>query len=188
MIAAFARVAVDVGAGDGHASLLRARRDPAIFAIAIDPSVDRLRDGARAALRQKLDNTLFVVSSIEALPRELHARADEVSVSFPWGSLLSGIVRATSDVLDPLAHLAKIDALVTMLLSVAPQDGRRTGLPTLDVAALAANAAAYRAAGFAIERCALASRDEVIVSASSWAKRLGHDREVIALMLRRVAA
>lgn len=50
-----------------------------------------------------LEHALFVASSIEAPPRDLHARADEVSVSLTWGALLRGVVRASTDVLDRLA-------------------------------------------------------------------------------------
>ncbi len=187
LTAACARIVVDVGAGDGHASLRLARRDSATFAIAIDPSVDRLRESARTALRQKIANVLFVVASIEVLPDELRQRADEVTVSFPWGTLLAGVVRASADVLGPLARLAKPDALVRILLSVEPRDAHTTGLPPVAVATLMANANTYRDAGFAIEHCADATREEIAQVGSSWGKRLGADRHVVMLVLRRLA-
>ena len=178
---------MDVGAGDGHASLRAARDDPDTFAIALDPSVDRLRDGARTALRQKLVNALFVVASIEQLPCELDGRADAVTITLPWGSLLRGVVQADIAVLGPLARLTKARTPVRILLSVEPTD-RATGLPPLDLASLRGNAGAYAQAGFLLERCADATPDEISGSGSTWAQRLanGKDRCIFAMTLRRV--
>jgi 16S rRNA (adenine(1408)-N(1))-methyltransferase len=174
-----------VGAGDGHASLTAARRAADTFAIALDASTDRLRDGARAALRQRLPNALFVVASIEQLPHELDGRADAVTISFPWGSLLRGLVTADPCVMVPLARLAKPGATVRVLLSVEPSDAA-AGLRPLDAATLRANAAAYRAAGFRLERCDIAMAQEIRAAGSSWAKRLGQDRRVFVIELRRM--
>ena len=163
-----------------------ARQDPSAFAIAVDPAIDRLRDGARTALRRKVANALFVVAAVEALPSELDGRADEITVNFPWGTLLRGIVGAEAYVLDPLARLARPDTRVRALLSVEPRDGA-SGLAALDAEGFAAQSEAYRRAGFALEHCRVASRDEIAASGSSWAKRLGERRCVFALELRRKA-
>ena len=178
---------MDVGAGDGHASLRAARNDPTTFAIALDPSIDRLRDGARTALREKLRNALFAVASIEQLPCELAGRADAVTITLPWGSLLRGIVQAEPAVLGPLARLTKVRAAVRVLLSVEPSD-RATGLPPLGLATLRGNAGIYAQAGFLLERCADATPDEIGGSGSSWARRLanGEERRIFAMTLRRV--
>ncbi len=173
-----------MGAGDGHASLRVARGRPDTLAVALDPSADRLRDGARTALRRRLPNALFVVASIERLPHELDGRADAVTITLPWGSLLRGIVAADPCVLLPLARLAKPDADVRILLSVEPADAA-TGLPPLEAATLRANAPAYAAADLRLVRCDAATAEEISASGSSWAKRLGADRRVFALELRR---
>lgn len=128
---------------------------------------------------------LFVVASIEQLPCELEERADEVTINLPWGSLLSGLVCATESVLAPLARLARPGARVSALLSVTPRDAATTGLPAIEAAALRSRAGTYRDAGFVIERCGPATRTEIAASGSSWAKRLGRERDVVALVLRR---
>lgn len=145
-----------------------------------------MRDGARTALRQKIANVLFVVSSIEDGPCELDGAADEITVSFPWGSLLRGIVRAQSSVLLPLAGLAKSGAVVRILLSVEDRDSR-TGLMADEMRSLHEKAAAYVSAGFVIERSAIATAAEIARRASSWAKRLGPARTVHAITLRRLS-
>ncbi|HKW77579.1 MAG TPA: class I SAM-dependent methyltransferase [Candidatus Limnocylindria bacterium] len=172
-----------MGAGDGHASLRAARKDPTLLAIAMDPSSDRLRDASRAAARQSIANGLFVVAAIEQLPTELTGRADEVTINFPWGTLLTGLVKGETSVLAPLARLAKAGAPVRMLLSVGERD-RSTGLPPLDPDTLEARAPAYARAGFDVAECRAATADEVAGSNSSWARRLGR-RPVCALVLRR---
>jgi 16S rRNA (adenine(1408)-N(1))-methyltransferase len=174
---------IDVGAGDGHATIRLARTEPRTLAIALDASFDRMRDGARIAQKRTLANALFVVSSIEAAPRELDRTADEISINFPWGSLLRGIVRAEPSVLQPLARLARPSAPVRILLSVEERDGA-TGLAALDTTRLARNASAYAAAGFGLSRCTIATPAERACG-SSWSKRLSADRQVLALTLRR---
>ena len=44
------------------------------------------RDGRGAVL----PNALFVVAAAERVPAELHGLADELTILFPWGSLLRG--------------------------------------------------------------------------------------------------
>ena len=141
---------MDVGAGDGHASLHVARNEASTLAIALDPSIDRLRDGARTAMRGKLPN----------------AQADPA-------------------VIRPLARLAKAGAAVRVLVSVKHSDAA-IGLPPLDATALRNNAAALSACGFRLDRCEPATTAEIRASGSSWARRLGEDRHVFALELRRV--
>jgi len=147
--------------------------------------MDMLRDGARIALRRRVPNALFVVAAIEQLPSELDRRADVVTVNFPWGSLLRGLVRADDAVLGPLARLAKCGAPLHALLSVEPRD-RASGLATAHPKTLVANAPAYARAGFDLLECRAATRGDVDASGSSWAKRLGRDRAVVALALRRM--
>ncbi len=175
-----------MGAGDGSATIRAARSDPSELAIALDASMDALRGGSRIALRRHLTNTLFAVCAIEQLPVGLDRIADLVTVNFPWGSLLRGIVCADDAVMRPLAALAKPGAEVRVLLSVETRD--RVGwVPTVDTALLARNAARYRGAGLAIAACHAAAEAELRESGSSWAKRLGagRSRTATALTLRR---
>ena len=87
-----------MGAGDGGYALHRARTEPATFAIAIDASPDALADGAWRAKRRGLRNVAFLVEGVERLPPDLAAIADEVTVHFPWGSLLRGVLEAEASV------------------------------------------------------------------------------------------
>jgi 16S rRNA (adenine(1408)-N(1))-methyltransferase len=163
-----------------------ARTEPQTLAIALDPSIDRLRVAARSALRDKMGNVLFAVARIEDAPCELDGAADRITVSFPWGSLLRGIVRAEPSVLAPLARLAKPGACIEVLLSVETRDAA-SGLEPSDLAELPTRADAFARCGLVIERLGIATEDEIVASGSSWGKRLGGSRRVSALRLRRLA-
>ena len=175
-----------MGAGDGAATVRAAQNDPGALAIALDASVDALARGSATARRRGLQNALFVVSAIEALPQQLDGVAHAVTVNFPWGSLLRGIASGHEAVIGPLARLARPGASIRVLLSVEARD-RLAGVPAVDAASLARNAAAYAQAGLAVLSCGPASDAELRASASSWAKRLaaGRSRAVIALTFRR---
>ena len=126
------------------------------------------------------------MASIEDAPCELDGAADRITISFPWGSLLRGIVRAEPAVLGPLARLAKPGARIDVLLSIESRDGG-SGLCPDDLTGIASRAEAFARCGLVIERLGIANEDEIAASGSSWAKRLGARRRVSALRLRRLA-
>lgn len=166
---------MDVGAGDGGYVLYRARSEPATFAIAIDGSPDALASGAWRAKRARLANAAFLVGGVESLPRELAEVADEVTVHFPWGSLLRGLLDADPAVLGPLACLLKRDARMRVLLSATGHDGYADASPEV----LRRMAPRYLGCGLELEQARAAEASDVAASRSSWAKRLGTSRPVV---------
>ena len=148
-------------------------------------STDGLRDGARAALRGRITNALLVVAAIERVPSELAGRADEITLNFPWGSLLRGIVRAEPAVLRGLAALARPGAPLRLLLSIGARDAA-SGVRPEDLLGIRLCAGRFADAGLWLERCQQATTDEVNASGSSWAKRLGARRPVLSMRLRRL--
>jgi 16S rRNA (adenine(1408)-N(1))-methyltransferase len=153
-----------------------ALREPTTLAIGVDADAASMREtsrrAARAAKKGGLPNALFVVAAVEALPDELHAIADDVRVTFPWGSLLRGVVGADATVLAGIARVAKPGGEVRAMFSVTELDG-------LDI-----TDAIYRAAferyGLRVIEERPATADEIAATGSSWAKRLraGVDRPV----------
>jgi 16S rRNA (adenine(1408)-N(1))-methyltransferase len=109
---------VDLGTGDGRALLRAARHDPWTLFIGIDADAASMRDSTRKAARSKggVPNALFVVSAVESLPEDLAAIADEVRITFPWGSLLLGVLGHDADVLAGIARIAKPGAPIRVLL------------------------------------------------------------------------
>jgi hypothetical protein len=103
-----------------------------------------------------------------------------LTVNFPWGSLLHGILGRDDAVLAGIAQLLAPGAVGLVLVSVVPRDG----VPA--VPSLGALRATYARHGLELIGVRPATRDEVIASRSSWAKRLraGTARPVTLLRLR----
>jgi 16S rRNA (adenine(1408)-N(1))-methyltransferase len=177
---------VDVGAGDGGYVLHRARTEPTTFAIAIDASPDVLAAGAWRAKRSHLGNAAFLVDGVERLPPELACLADEVTVHFPWGSLLRGLVDgSTTAIIGPIAFLMKPGAELRVLMSANERDGLCEITPSLVVS----NRVAYAEHGLHLIEAEWASARMVAESRSAWAKRLalGRARRAVFARYRRDA-
>jgi 16S rRNA (adenine(1408)-N(1))-methyltransferase len=171
---------VDLGAGDGGYVLHRARTEPTTFAIAIDASPDALASGAWRAKRARLINAAFLVEGVERLPRGLECLADEVTVQFPWGSLLRGLVDGSGCVIEPIANLMRASADLRLLMSAVDRDGFRDLTPAL----VTAGRDAYARHGLRLTQAGWASTTTVAESRSAWAKRLAIGRARPAVIAR----
>jgi 16S rRNA (adenine(1408)-N(1))-methyltransferase len=161
---------VDVGAGDGRYALAAAGADS--LAIAVDAHGPAMASAWRRVQRQRLDNVLLVVAQAEALPPELDGLADAVTVHFPWGSLLRGVLEVEAPVASGLARVAKPGADVTAVLSVTDRE-RALGLPLPDERLEPVLAERYAAHGLTLVEWRPATRQEIEATRSSWARRLG---------------
>jgi 16S rRNA (adenine(1408)-N(1))-methyltransferase len=132
-----------------------------------------------------------VVASAEAIPHDLAGRVDDLTIQFPWASLLRGTLALDDTVAAGIAALLAPAGRVTALVAPAPRD--RLDLPTgadlLDGAGPALGAR-WSAHGLAASRPRAATTGEVAASGSSWAKRLlagggARDRTVVRFTLRR---
>jgi 16S rRNA (adenine(1408)-N(1))-methyltransferase len=174
---------VDLGTGDGRSVLHLARRDPHALVIGIDAVAASMRDASRRAARPAAkggwSNVVFVVAAVESLPTELTSVADEVRVTFPWGSLLRGVLGADEAALEGVARVAKRGAQIRALISVTERDG----LGVDPDAGCALLSSIYRASGLRLVEARPATREEIAGANSSWAKRLraGVDRPVTML-------
>ena len=86
--AGYRQTTVDLGAGDGRFVRYLASRHPRFGAI----GVDLCEANFKIASRQAAGNALFVVADALALPDELSRVATRVTINFPWGSLLRGLL------------------------------------------------------------------------------------------------
>jgi len=125
----------------------------------------------RRIQRRRVENVLLVVARAEELPSELDGLADAITVHFPWGSLLRGVLVADADIAGGLARIARPGAGVTAVLSVTDRE-RSLGLPVVDDGLGPALAAGYAAHGLTLVDWRPATRGEVEATRSSWAKRL----------------
>jgi len=179
-------VIVDVGTGDGRAVLARAAADPSILSIGIDAVAAAMTRSSRRARRRRLENARFFVEAAERLPGPLAGSASLVTITFPWGSLLRGVLGLEPGILGAIRGLLRPEGRFEILLSVTPRD-RVDGVAAFDAGAKASVASAARAAGLDLLSARSATPEDLGVTHSSWARRLG-DRPVWRLDLVRAAA
>jgi 16S rRNA (adenine(1408)-N(1))-methyltransferase len=159
-------MAVDAGTGDGRYPLHVARARADVLAIGLDSSSDALAYAARRAVRKRLPNLLLVREPIENVG--LESVADEVTVHFPWGSLLRGALAEDENVFAAICRLPRPGGALTLLLSVTARDGRAP-LTESDVARVTR---AYRSCGLVLAARRAVVRADVEAARSSWGKRL----------------
>ena len=125
-----------------------------------------------------LPNVAFAVAAAESLPEDLAAVADRVTVQFPWGSLLRGILCGEGPVLANLARIASPGATLRLLWSVTDRDRAALGPMPASPAEQP-----FAAAGFEVRDLRPAIVSEIDAAGSSWAKRLraGVDRPAMLL-------
>jgi 16S rRNA (adenine(1408)-N(1))-methyltransferase len=143
---------------------------------------DASRRAARPPMKGGLPNALFVVASAETPPAALAGRVRELTVQFPWASLLRGTLALDDAVATGIAGLLAPAGRMTALVAPAARDGL-AGLPTtadlLDGAAPAL-AARWLAHGVVLTDLREATAAEVAASGSTWAKRLLAGRSAAA--------
>jgi 16S rRNA (adenine(1408)-N(1))-methyltransferase len=174
-------VTVDLGTGDGRAVLRAARADPTRLFVGVDADAASMRPAARRAHRAALENAVFVVAAVESLPPDLAAVADHVTISFPWGSLLRGLVGAGARVLPAISRLCRTGATVQAIWSLTARDASAAIAPDPDWLV-----DRFDAEGLQVVELREASLEEIAATGSSWAKRLGAGRDRPATLLRAV--
>ena len=171
----YPRVRLDLGTGDGRYVHFLADKHPDWFIIGVDSCRENLHDHSRA----KLPNMLFIIASAQNLPREFSGRISHITINFPWGSLLEGLLTADA-------------ALMNGMLSVSKQNTQ------IDVHL---NGGALAAAGTSLEdgsktihenmnRCGWSVTDPHLIDPdalrnfpTTWAKRLAYGRDPRAMAL-----
>ena len=174
---------VDIGTGDGRAVLDRARAEPWAFVIGLDANASAMAEASNRAFRERVANALLLVEAAEALPGPLAETAHLVTINFPWGSLLRGVLGMDDAVLRGIAGLVAREGSIEVLASVAPGD-RVVGIDVLDRSATGRIATAWAALGFEFVAMRPATDLDLREARSSWARRLGN-RPAWLLTIRR---
>ena len=169
---------IDAGTGDGRAVLERAAAEPAALVIGIDAVAASMAERSRRAHRRGPHNALFLAAGIEAVATSpLACSAQLVTVLFPWGSLLRGVLGLDVEALGGVASLVASGGRLEVLASVVPSD-RVDGLACLDASAEPAIRVAWRGVGLDLVTFRTATTEEIVASGSRWARRLGDGRPV----------
>jgi 16S rRNA (adenine(1408)-N(1))-methyltransferase len=109
--------------------------------------------------------------------------ADLVTVHFPWGSLLRGLLGAEPATMAGLTRVMGPGATLSMLLSSTVRD-RGTGVEPIGEQTLQDLAGSYAAWGLAVTTARPATSADVAAARSTWGKRLGAGRQRPAWLLR----
>jgi 16S rRNA (adenine(1408)-N(1))-methyltransferase len=149
---------------------------------------DASRRAAAKPSRGGVDNAMFVCAAAEALPGMLAGAADEITINYPWGSLLRAVALPDVDVLAGIAKLGKPGARFAAVINVQPLRGasQAAGLGLADAALLRGEAAlreGYARAGLDVASVRAMADDAR--PATSWGKHLAiSKREVWRLEAR----
>jgi 16S rRNA (adenine(1408)-N(1))-methyltransferase len=171
----YAQRLIDIGAGDGRFVLANARARPTVFALGIDAC----RENLRVAWRRAPVNALFVIANALALPGELNGMATHITINFPWGSLLDGLLAGEATLLRGLGALGQPGARIDVRLN--------GGALAAAGWTLEAGAAQIRwvllSSGFALVPPVALSTGELRQIPTTWAKRLAFGRDPRAIVL-----
>ncbi len=162
-------ITIDLGAGDGRFVRSLAKSRPDRGAIALDLCEANLRAASRTAPA----NALFVVADALALPDELRGLANRVTVNFPWGSLLRGLIQGEPGLLAGLAALANRQAVIDVVLNGGAL--AETNWP-LEMGAERV-VASLRSIGAKVDSPCLVGREDLRDYPTTWAKRLAFGRD-----------
>jgi 16S rRNA (adenine(1408)-N(1))-methyltransferase len=169
-------VHMDIGTGDGCFARHIAQTRRNCFVIGIDACRENLREHSRRAL----ENILFVIANAQALPAELYGLADHITINFPWGSLLEGLLAPDSAVLAGLVIAARPEAGLEVRLNGGAlaemgwsleQGGDRVR-------------EALAASGFDMRPPITLTALDLKSCRTTWAKRLAYGRDPRAVYLR----
>jgi 16S rRNA (adenine(1408)-N(1))-methyltransferase len=167
--------------------LATAAAQPDRLVVGVDANAAGMATASRRAAakpsRGGLPNALFVVAAAEAMPAELDGVADLVTVHFPWGSLLRGLLGADPATMTGLARVLRPGASLQLLVSSTDHD-RGAGVPPIRAATLRALAESYAAWGLAVTELRPATVADVADAHSTWGKRLGAGARRPAWLLR----
>jgi len=161
-------ISIDVGTGDGRFVLATALANPALLAVGVDACRENLIVTSRRAPR----NALYVIANALDLPGELRQAAAALTINFPWGSLLRGLIEGEA-LPSGLRAVARPQATLEIRLNA--------GALLEEGLALAAGTAAITAtlenAGFRVGRSAQLDPSALLRCPSTWAKRLAFGRD-----------
>lgn len=178
----FKDVWIDIGAGDCKFLYSIAKSQPNTFCIAVDANEEGMREISRKVERKPAKgglpskNLIFVVSSIEEFPTSIKEIADQVTINYPWGSLLKGLLEPSPLILQKISSLAKSSSEILILLNYSMFDDhtyiKKLGLPNLTPSyvdqVLIPEYAKFR---LQIVKHAVLSKEET----TYWGKKLAHE-------------
>ena len=184
--AKFKKICIDIGTGDGKNIYRKAKNDKETLYIGLDPVRDNMEEIAVKIAKKPekggLDNALLVISTAENLPDELCSVADRVTVLFPWGVLLEGIVKPEEKFILAVKKAAKSGAefeFITTYSANCEENMMETrGMPELSIEYFNGEyKEKLKGYGLTINNIELLDNEYVKGFDSKWARRLAFGRK-----------
>ena len=113
LVSGHKNIMIDIGTGDGYFVRHSAAKTPDRLVIGIDACRGNLCDISRKAPQ----NALFVIANALNLPSDLTNLADRVTINFPWGSLLSGLLTGDAALIGGLLRIMRLQASLEISLN-----------------------------------------------------------------------
>lgn len=176
MLVGYREVWLDIGTGDGRYVQYMTRTDATRFVIGIDAC----RENLRFVSQHTASNALFAIANAEALPPELTNMANRISINFPWGSLLDGLLCGHTGLLDGLIKSAQPGASLDIRLNSGALV--KAGL-SLEVGG-AQVCHVLKANNFYVEPMSTFDSRALRSYPTTWAHRLAVGRDPRAVLLR----
>jgi 16S rRNA (adenine(1408)-N(1))-methyltransferase len=136
-------------------------------------------------------NALFVWACVENLPHELIGLADEITINYPWGSLLRALVEPDIALLKGIATIARPGASIMILINLTVFEDhayrQKLGLPPLDLTrARNELVSKYLDAGIQIKNISVLEKD--VPHQTTWGQKLilGSGRQTLMMKAMRL--
>jgi hypothetical protein len=176
-ISGYKNLLIDLGTGDGRFVRYVAVTRPDTFAIGVDLCGDNLRKISRKAPT----NALYVVASAYTPPPELYGLATHVTINFPWGELLSGLLAHDERFPAALDGLCRPGALLEVRINTGALTEAGWSLSAASIQVKHA----LHSAGFAVTAPPrLLDASDLRAFPSTWAHRLAFGRDARALYIQ----
>ena len=174
-LAGYNRITLDLGTGDGRYARTLAEQHPDWFVIGVDSCRENLREHSQA----KLQNMLFVIASAQELPKELNGLISQISINFPWGSLLESLLTDDSRLMNGLESISRSTTSVDLRLNGGALAEAETTLET-GADKIYNN---LLQAGWQINAPTLMNASALRTFPTTWAKRLAFGRDPRAMAM-----
>ena len=181
--AAAARVTIDLGAGDGRLAYRLAHAHSDWLCVAVDACAAALRRLSSRAGRKPgrggAPNAVFIRAAVDSLPDALEGIADEITVHYPWASLLRALVEPDPAVLRAIARAGRPGAKLRVRLNVSALVSARVDVGAFTGRAESTLRCGYAAGGIRLDACGLV----VAEAETSWSARVHQGRPATVLAI-----
>ena len=174
-LADYKQIVLDLGTGDGRFARTLAQAHPRWFIIGLDACRENLREHSQA----KLPNLLFVIARAQELPHELDGLVSQVTINFPWGSLLESLLANDSRLINGLKSISRPGASLELRLNggALAEAGKTLEAGTDKIYFYLLQA------GWQIDHPVVMDSGSLRKFPSTWARRLAFGRDRRAMML-----